>query len=112
MYSRLPLTNGVSYDGPMIATYFPPHSEGSGTKKNEGDKGQGASTNFRNYRTRLTSGGPSNIFQSPIVCCQKSPNPKTAIPYPSRPIVQKLREKDNNQMLKFRQIFQRLHIRL
>ncbi|GKE05003.1 reverse transcriptase domain-containing protein [Tanacetum coccineum] len=37
------------------------------------------------------------------------PNPKPSIPYPSRLIVQKLREKANNQMLKFLQIFQRLH---
>nr|GEY88605.1 reverse transcriptase domain-containing protein [Tanacetum cinerariifolium] len=37
------------------------------------------------------------------------PNPKLSIPYPSRLNDQKLREKANNQMLKFLQIFQRLH---
>ncbi|GJV93446.1 reverse transcriptase domain-containing protein [Tanacetum coccineum] len=37
------------------------------------------------------------------------PNPKPSIPYPSRLNDQKLREKANNQMLKFHQIFQRLH---
>ncbi|GJV98411.1 reverse transcriptase domain-containing protein [Tanacetum coccineum] len=37
------------------------------------------------------------------------PNPKPSIPYPSRLNDQKLREKANNQMLKFLQIFQRLH---
>ncbi|GJZ86298.1 reverse transcriptase domain-containing protein [Tanacetum coccineum] len=37
------------------------------------------------------------------------PKPKRSIPYPSRINNQKLREKDNNQMLKFLQIFQRLH---
>ncbi|GJR12035.1 reverse transcriptase domain-containing protein [Tanacetum coccineum] len=37
------------------------------------------------------------------------PNPKPSIPYPSRLNEQKLREKANNQMLKFLQIFQRLH---
>nr|GEY07821.1 reverse transcriptase domain-containing protein [Tanacetum cinerariifolium] len=37
------------------------------------------------------------------------PNPKPSIPYPSRINDQKLREKANNQMLKFLQIFQRLH---
>ncbi|GKB63409.1 reverse transcriptase domain-containing protein [Tanacetum coccineum] len=36
-------------------------------------------------------------------------NPKPSIPYPSRLNDQKLREKANNQMLKFLQIFQRLH---
>ncbi|GKE08557.1 reverse transcriptase domain-containing protein, partial [Tanacetum coccineum] len=40
------------------------------------------------------------------------PNPKPSIPYPSRLNDQKLREKANNQMLKFLQIFQRLHFDL
>nr|GEW93354.1 reverse transcriptase domain-containing protein [Tanacetum cinerariifolium] len=39
-------------------------------------------------------------------------NPKPLIPYPSRLNDQKLREKTNNQMLKFLQIFQRLHFDL
>nr|GEY06098.1 reverse transcriptase domain-containing protein [Tanacetum cinerariifolium] len=37
------------------------------------------------------------------------PNPKLSIPYPSRLNDQKLYQKANNQMLKFLQIFQRLH---
>ncbi|GKE35617.1 hypothetical protein Tco_1454939, partial [Tanacetum coccineum] len=37
------------------------------------------------------------------------PNPKPSIPYPSRLNDQKLQEKANYQMLKFLQIFQRLH---
>ncbi|GKA92799.1 hypothetical protein Tco_0814724 [Tanacetum coccineum] len=37
------------------------------------------------------------------------PNPKPPIPYPSRLNDQKLREKANNQMLEFLQIFQRFH---
>nr|GEX59567.1 reverse transcriptase domain-containing protein [Tanacetum cinerariifolium] len=37
------------------------------------------------------------------------PNPKPSIPYPSRLNDQKLREKANIQILKFLQIFQRLH---
>ncbi|GJW59777.1 reverse transcriptase domain-containing protein [Tanacetum coccineum] len=37
------------------------------------------------------------------------PNPKSSIPYPLRINDQKLREKANNQMLKFLQIFQSLH---
>ncbi|GKB57864.1 reverse transcriptase domain-containing protein [Tanacetum coccineum] len=37
------------------------------------------------------------------------PTPKPSIPYPLRLNDQKLREKANNQMLKFFQIFQRLH---
>nr|GEW13722.1 reverse transcriptase domain-containing protein [Tanacetum cinerariifolium] len=40
------------------------------------------------------------------------PNPKPSIPYPLRLNDQKLREKTNNQMLKFLQILQRLHFAL
>nr|GEV78120.1 reverse transcriptase domain-containing protein [Tanacetum cinerariifolium] len=40
------------------------------------------------------------------------PNPKLSIPYPSRLNDQKLQEKTNSQMLKFLQIFQRLHFDL
>nr|GEY22268.1 reverse transcriptase domain-containing protein [Tanacetum cinerariifolium] len=40
------------------------------------------------------------------------PNPKPSIPYPSRLNDQKLQEKTNSQMLKFLQIFQRLHFDL
>nr|GEX77158.1 reverse transcriptase domain-containing protein [Tanacetum cinerariifolium] len=40
------------------------------------------------------------------------PNPKTSIPYTSRLNNQKLQEKMNNQMLKFLQIFGRLHFDL
>nr|GEX56467.1 hypothetical protein [Tanacetum cinerariifolium] len=40
------------------------------------------------------------------------PNTKPLIPYPSRLNDQKLREKTNSQMLKFLQIFQRLHFDL
>ncbi|GKD08972.1 hypothetical protein Tco_1188657 [Tanacetum coccineum] len=40
------------------------------------------------------------------------PKPKPSIPYPLRLNDQKLHEKANNQMLKFLQIFQRLHFDL
>ncbi|GKE48404.1 hypothetical protein Tco_1479662, partial [Tanacetum coccineum] len=40
------------------------------------------------------------------------PNPKPSIPYPLRLNDQNLHEKANNQMLKFLQIFQRLHFEL
>nr|GEX18480.1 reverse transcriptase domain-containing protein [Tanacetum cinerariifolium] len=46
----------------------------------------------------------------PVVALK--PNPKPSIPYPSRLNDQKLREKTNSQMLKFLQIFQRLHFDL
>nr|GEV37444.1 reverse transcriptase domain-containing protein [Tanacetum cinerariifolium] len=41
-----------------------------------------------------------------------APKPKPSIPYPSRLNDQKLQEKTNSQMLKFLQIFQRLHFDL
>ncbi|GKB02741.1 reverse transcriptase domain-containing protein [Tanacetum coccineum] len=51
------------------------------------------------------------VVQVPIPEPEVAPKskPKPSIPYPSRLNDQKLREKDNNQMLKFLQIFQRLH---
>ncbi|GKC06597.1 hypothetical protein Tco_0998207 [Tanacetum coccineum] len=54
------------------------------------------------------------VFQVPISKpdVAPKPNPKPSIPYPSRLNEQKLREKANNQMLKFLQIFQRLHFDL
>ncbi|GKA91254.1 reverse transcriptase domain-containing protein, partial [Tanacetum coccineum] len=51
------------------------------------------------------------VVQDPIPEPEATPktNPKPSIPYPSRLNDQKLLEKANNQMLKFLQIFQRLH---
>ncbi|GKF57482.1 hypothetical protein Tco_0171019, partial [Tanacetum coccineum] len=51
------------------------------------------------------------VVQDPILEPGVAPksNPKPSIPYPSRLNNQKLRKKANNQMLKFLQIFQRLH---
>ncbi|GJT94645.1 hypothetical protein Tco_1090163 [Tanacetum coccineum] len=74
-----------------------------------GDKGQGANYKFRKYRTRPTFGYSSFIPEPDVA---PKPNPKPLIPYPSRLNDQKLREKANNQMLKFLQIFQRLHFDL
>ncbi|GJY92468.1 reverse transcriptase domain-containing protein [Tanacetum coccineum] len=77
--------SGVSYDGPTI----PPTS----------------------------SPLPKEVEREPEVTKDKpdvapKPNPKPLIPYPSRLNDQKLHEKANNQMLKFLQIFQRLHFDL
>nr|GEW54098.1 reverse transcriptase domain-containing protein [Tanacetum cinerariifolium] len=51
---------------------------------------------------------PKEVKREPEVTKDK-PNPKPSIPYPSRLNDQKLCEKANNQMLKFLQIFQKLH---
>ncbi|GJZ24422.1 reverse transcriptase domain-containing protein [Tanacetum coccineum] len=70
-----------------------------------------------------TCGGPHSFTECPAVGgytqeaayattepdVAPKPNPKPSIPYHSRLNDQKLREKANNQMLKFLQIFQRLH---
>ncbi|GJV54597.1 reverse transcriptase domain-containing protein [Tanacetum coccineum] len=60
---------------------------------------------------------PKEVEREPEVTKGKldvalKPNPKPSIPYPSRLNDQKLREKANYQMLKFLQIFQRLHFDL
>ncbi|GJU45523.1 reverse transcriptase domain-containing protein [Tanacetum coccineum] len=57
---------------------------------------------------------PKEVEREPEVTKDKpdvspKPNLKPSIPYPSRLNDQKLREKANNQMLKFLQIFQKLH---
>nr|GEU47384.1 reverse transcriptase domain-containing protein [Tanacetum cinerariifolium] len=64
-----------------------------------------------NYRASNQMGPPGfpppNVQNKPDVA--PKPNPKPSVPYPSRLNDQKLCEKANNQMLKFLQIFQRLH---
>ncbi|GKD23359.1 reverse transcriptase domain-containing protein, partial [Tanacetum coccineum] len=61
-----------------------------------------------------TSSSPPKVVEretKPVVTpvSAPKPNPKPSIPYPSRLNDQKLREKTNNQMEKFFQIFQDLH---
>ncbi|GJT38194.1 hypothetical protein Tco_0250249 [Tanacetum coccineum] len=67
-------------------------------------------------KVQNTSLGSTAHVQPPVVQdpipepeVAPKPNPKPSIPYPSRLNDQKLREKANNQMLKFLQIFQKLH---
>ncbi|GKC20111.1 reverse transcriptase domain-containing protein, partial [Tanacetum coccineum] len=97
--------SGVAYDGPMILpTPSPLLKEVERETKETKDKVQ------------ATSSESIAHIQPPVVQVSISepevalkPNPKPSIPYPSRLDDQKLREKANNQMLKFFQIFQRLH---
>nr|GEU72646.1 reverse transcriptase domain-containing protein [Tanacetum cinerariifolium] len=65
-------------------------------------------------KTCVTCGGPHPYFQILILKPEvvPKPNPKPSIPYPSRLNNQKLQEKTNNQMMRFLQIFQRLHFDL
>ncbi|GKE02129.1 reverse transcriptase domain-containing protein, partial [Tanacetum coccineum] len=97
--------SGVSYDGPTIPPTLSPLP-----KKVERE------TEATKDKVQTTSSESTAQVQPPVVQIPISepkvapkPNPKPSIPYPSRHNNQKLREKANNQMLKFLQIFQRLH---
>ncbi|GJT00243.1 reverse transcriptase domain-containing protein [Tanacetum coccineum] len=100
--------SGVSYDGPTIPpTFFPLPKEVEREPEETKDKVQ------------TTNLGSTAHVQPPVVQVPipepdvvPKPNTKPSIPYPSRLNDQKLREKANNQMLKFLQIFQRLHFDL
>ncbi|GJT71894.1 reverse transcriptase domain-containing protein [Tanacetum coccineum] len=97
--------SGVAYDGPTIPpTPFPLPKEVERETEATKDKVQ-------NTRLESTAHVQPLVVQDPISESEVAlkPNPKPSIPYPSRLNDQKLREKANNQMLKFLQIFQRLH---
>ncbi|GJT26375.1 reverse transcriptase domain-containing protein [Tanacetum coccineum] len=81
---------------------------GSGTRTG-GDKGQVKTTS-----SESTAHVHPPVVRDPILKPEVVPKPnlKPSISYPSRLNNQNLREKTNNQMLKFLQIFQRLHFDL
>ncbi|GKB23106.1 reverse transcriptase domain-containing protein, partial [Tanacetum coccineum] len=96
--------SGVSYDGPMIPPTPPLPKEVK--RETEATKDKVQTKNL----------GRTAYVQPPVVQVPipepevaPKPNPKPSIPYPLRLNDQKLREKTNNQMLNFLQIFQRLH---
>ncbi|GKC45053.1 reverse transcriptase domain-containing protein, partial [Tanacetum coccineum] len=100
--------SGVAYDGPTI-----PPTPSPLPKEVERE------TELTKDKVQTTSSESTIHVQPPVVQVPISepevalkPNPKSSIPYPSRLNDQKLREKANNQMLKFLQIFQRLHFDL
>ncbi|GJY32593.1 reverse transcriptase domain-containing protein [Tanacetum coccineum] len=82
--------SGVAYKGPTIPTTSSPKVVERETRV-----------------TKDTVPPTNNGVEAPISA--PKPNPKPSIPYPSRLNDQKLREKANNQMEKFFQIFQDLH---
>ncbi|GJX31803.1 hypothetical protein Tco_0241658 [Tanacetum coccineum] len=97
--------SGVAYDGPTIPpTPSPLLKEVERETEMTKDKVQNTSLGS-------TAHVQPSIVQDPITEPEVAPKPKPKplIPYPSRLNDQKLREKANNQMLKFLQIFQRLH---
>nr|GEV11043.1 reverse transcriptase domain-containing protein [Tanacetum cinerariifolium] len=97
--------SGVAYDGTTILpTPFPLPEEVERETEATKDKVQPTRSESNSYIQPL-------VVQVPILEPNVAPktNPKPSIPYPSRLNDQKLRKKANNQMMKFLQIFQRLH---
>ncbi|GKD56750.1 reverse transcriptase domain-containing protein [Tanacetum coccineum] len=97
--------SGVAYDGPSIPpTPSPPSKEVECETEATKDKVQSRSL-------ESTAHVQPSVVQDPIPEPEVAlkPNLKPSIPYPSRLNNQKLSEKANNQILKFFQIFKRLH---
>ncbi|GJX61363.1 reverse transcriptase domain-containing protein [Tanacetum coccineum] len=97
--------SGVTYDGPTIPptpSPFPKEVE----RKTEATKDKVQNTSLRST-THVQPPIIQNLILEPEVASKT--NPKPSIPYPLRLNDQKLREKANNQILKFLQIIQRLH---
>ncbi|GJX21767.1 reverse transcriptase domain-containing protein [Tanacetum coccineum] len=96
--------SGVSYDGPPIPPPFSPYPkvverEPEVTK----DPVQPSTEKVQ---------PPDVQTQAPTFEPVNAPKPKPNLPYPSRLNNQKLRERDDHQMMKFLQIFRSLHFDL
>ncbi|GJR90120.1 hypothetical protein Tco_0214131 [Tanacetum coccineum] len=100
--------SGVAYDGPTI----PPTS--SPLPKEVKRETEATKDKVQTTSSKSTAHVQPPVVQVPILepKIALKPNPKPSIPYPLRLNDQKLREKANYQMLKFLQIFQRLHFDL
>ncbi|GJV92892.1 hypothetical protein Tco_1540705 [Tanacetum coccineum] len=97
--------SGVAYDGPTI----PPTP--SPLPKEVKHETEATKDKVQNTSLGSTAHVQPPVVQDPIPEPEVAPKPKPkpSIPYPSRLNDQKLHKKSNNQMLKFLQIFQRLH---
>ncbi|GKE63206.1 hypothetical protein Tco_1513573, partial [Tanacetum coccineum] len=108
--------SGVSYNGTQVP---PPPSSLPKVVEHE--------TEVTKDTVPPTNNGSTDDVQPPVVQVQThvpnskpviapvsapKPNPKPSIPYPSRLNDQKIREKANNQIEKFYQIFQDLHFKI
>nr|GEV90738.1 reverse transcriptase domain-containing protein [Tanacetum cinerariifolium] len=100
--------SGVAYEGPSI----PPTS--SSLPKEVEREPKVTKDKVQTMNSRSTAHVQPLVIQFLILEPEvvPKPNPKPSIPYPSRLNNQKLQEKTNNQMLKFLQIFKRLHFDL
>ncbi|GJX38959.1 reverse transcriptase domain-containing protein [Tanacetum coccineum] len=111
--------SGVAYKGPMIPTTSSPkvvECETEVTKDTVPPTNNGSTKDVQppvvQVETQVPNSEPVVALvvepvEAPVSALK--PNPKPLIPYPSRLNDQKIREKANNQMEKFFQIFQDLH---
>ncbi|GJU41568.1 reverse transcriptase domain-containing protein [Tanacetum coccineum] len=104
--------SGVAYKGPTIPTTSSPpkvvERETEVTKDTVPPTNNGSTEDVQPPVVQVETHVPiSEPVEAPVSALK--PNPKPSIPYPSRLKDQKLREKANNQMEKFYQIFQDLH---
>ncbi|GJT96544.1 hypothetical protein Tco_1092062 [Tanacetum coccineum] len=105
--------SGVAYQGPTIPTTFssPPkvvERETEVTKDTVPPTNNRSTEDVQPPVVQVETHVPNS---EPVIAPASAPkpNPKTSIPYPSRLNDQKIREKANNQIEKFYQIFQDLH---
>ncbi|GJR88765.1 hypothetical protein Tco_0212776 [Tanacetum coccineum] len=108
--------SGVAYQGPTIPTtsYSPPkvvERETEVTKDTVPPTNNGSTKDVQPPVVQVQSQVPNS---EPVVApvSAPKPNPKPSIPYPSRLNDQKIREKVNNQIENFYQIFQDLHFEI
>ncbi|GJW49791.1 reverse transcriptase domain-containing protein [Tanacetum coccineum] len=96
--------SGVSYDRPLIPPPFSPYPKVVEREpKVRKDSVQPSTEKVQ---------PPDDQTQPPTFVPVNTPKPKPNLPYPSRLNSQKLRERDDHQMMKFLQIFQSLHFDL
>ncbi|GKB19346.1 hypothetical protein Tco_0853269, partial [Tanacetum coccineum] len=96
--------SGVSYDGPLIPPPFSPYPKV--VEREPVVTKDPVQPNTEKVQP------PDDQTQSPTFELVNAPKPKPNLHYPSRLNSQKLRERDDHQMMKFLQIFQSLHFDL
>ncbi|GKA13439.1 reverse transcriptase domain-containing protein, partial [Tanacetum coccineum] len=109
--------SGAAYNGPTIPTTSSPEvveRETEVTKDTVPPTDNGSTNDVQPPVVQAETHVPNSEpvvppVVEPVETPVNIPNPKPSIPYPSRLNDQKLREKANNQMEKFFQIFQDLH---
>ncbi|GKB07733.1 reverse transcriptase domain-containing protein [Tanacetum coccineum] len=105
--------SGVSYQGPTIPTTFssPPKVVERETEVTKDMVPPANNKSTKDVQPSVVQVQPQVPNSEPVVATVSAPmpNPKPSIPYPSRLNDQKIREKANNPIEKFYQIFQDLH---